>query len=164
MRPRERGIGYVFQDYALFPHWTVAQNVGGAFARGWPQPHRDVEAHRVDDLLRAFELADVRGSYPSQLSGGQRQRTAVARALAAAPQVLMLDEPFAALDGMLKNRLRAELLKKRAEHAVPIGLGRAVGGNVALDCAGNTLAQPCFVFSPASQSLSPSWSLFSFSA
>jgi len=120
LRPRERGIGYVFQDYALFPHWTVAQNVGGAFARGWPQPHRDVEARRVDDLLRAFELADVRGSYPSQLSGGQRQRTAVARALAAAPQVLMLDEPFAALDGMLKNRLRAELLKKRAEHAVPM--------------------------------------------
>ena len=120
LRPSERRIGYVFQDYALFPHWTVAQNVGGAFAHGWPQPLSAGQARRVDDVLRSFELADVRDSYPSQLSGGQRQRAAVARALVGEPRVLMLDEPFAALDGMLKNRLRAELLGKQREHAVPM--------------------------------------------
>jgi len=120
MRPSERRVGYVFQDYALFPHWTVAQNVGGAFARGWPQPLSAAQARRVEDALCSFELADVRDSYPSQLSGGQRQRAAVARALVGEPRVLMLDEPFAALDGMLKNRLRAELLGKQREHAVPM--------------------------------------------
>src|SRR5437870_2262290 len=120
MPTRERRVGYVFQDYALFPHWTVAQNVGGAFARGWPRPLSASQARRVDDVLRSFELVDVRDSYPSQLSGGQRQRTAVARALVGEPRVLMLDEPFAALDGMLKNRLRGELLGKQREHAVPM--------------------------------------------
>jgi molybdate transport system ATP-binding protein len=118
--PRERRVGYVFQDYALFPHWTVAQNVSGAFAHAWPQPLSAEEIRRVDGVLRSFELAEVRDSYPSQLSGGQRQRTAVARALVGEPKVLMLDEPFAALDGMLRNRLRAELLAKQNEHAVPM--------------------------------------------
>ena len=88
LRPRERGIGYVFQDYALFPHWTVAQNVGGAFARGWPQPHRDVEARRVDDLLRAFEqdqrvqryqryeqLLDYCRGHPGECASGPPVRT-----------------------------------------------------------------------------------------
>ncbi|HEY2819280.1 MAG TPA: ATP-binding cassette domain-containing protein [Casimicrobiaceae bacterium] len=120
LRPRDRRVGYVFQDYALFPHWTVAQNVAGAFARGWPQPLRAQATRRVDAMLHSFELADIRDSYPSQLSGGQRQRTALARALVAEPRLLMLDEPFAALDGMLKNRLRAELLKKQREHGVPM--------------------------------------------
>ena len=122
VRPRDRRVGYVFQDYALFPHWTVAQNVAGAFARGWPQPARAEAVQRVDEMLHSFELADIRDSYPSQLSGGQRQRTALARALVAEPLLLMLDEPFAALDGMLKNRLRAELLKKQREHGVPMVL------------------------------------------
>ena len=122
VRPRDRRVGYVFQDYALFPHWTVAQNVAGAFARGWPQPLRAQAAQRVDEMLHSFELADIGDSYPSQLSGGQRQRTALARALVAEPLLLMLDEPFAALDGMLKNRLRAELLKKQREHGVPMVL------------------------------------------
>jgi molybdate transport system ATP-binding protein len=118
--PRERRVGYVFQEYALFPHWTVAQNVSGAFARGWPRPLSASRARRVERVLLSFDLSDVRNSYPSQLSGGQRQRTAVARALVGRPRALMLDEPFAALDGMLKNRLRAELLAIQAHYDIPM--------------------------------------------
>ena len=118
--PRARRAGYVFQDYALFPHWTVAQNVSGAFARGWPRPLRASQARRVERVLISFDLSDIRDSYPSQISGGQRQRTAVARALLGRPRVLMLDEPFAALDGMLKNRLRAELLAIHARYDIPM--------------------------------------------
>ena len=120
MPTRERRVGYVFQDYALFPHWTVAQNVGGAFARGWPRPLSASQARRVERVLLSFDLSDVRNSYPSQLSGGQRQRTAVARALVGRPRALMLDEPFAALDGMLRNRLRAELLAIQAHYDIPM--------------------------------------------
>ena len=118
--PRDRRVGYVFQDYALFPHWTVAQNVSGAFARGWPRPLSASQARRVERVLLSFDLSDIRDSYPSQLSGGQRQRTAVARALVGRPRVLLLDEPFAALDGMLKNRLRAELLAIQAHYEIPM--------------------------------------------
>ncbi|HYT97563.1 MAG TPA: ATP-binding cassette domain-containing protein [Casimicrobiaceae bacterium] len=118
--PRARRAGYVFQDYALFPHWTVAQNVGGAFVRGWPRTLSASQARRVERVLVSFDLSDIRDSYPSQLSGGQRQRTALARALVGHPRILMLDEPLAALDGMLKNRLRAELLEIQARYDIPM--------------------------------------------
>jgi molybdate transport system ATP-binding protein len=120
LAPGARRVGYVFQDYALFPHWTVARNVGAAFARSWPRPLSAAQAARVERALTLFDLADVRDSYPAQLSGGQRQRTALARALVGRPRVLLLDEPFAALDGMLRERVRDELLALQARHDVPL--------------------------------------------
>ena len=117
---RRRGIGYVFQDYALFPHRTVYQNVATALAP--LLGHRLQAAHRdrVEALLDAFELSLVAGSYPSQISGGQRQRTALARALAAEPRLLLLDEPFNSLDTGLRARMRREVLQVWEKFKAPI--------------------------------------------
>jgi iron(III) transport system ATP-binding protein len=99
VEPEHRRIGMVFQDGALFPHLTVAGNVGfGAERR-----------ERVAECLELVGLADRAGDYPHELSGGERQRVALARALAADPEVVLLDEPFAALDAGLRESLRQEV-------------------------------------------------------
>ena len=112
--PRERGVGYVFQDYALFPHLTVAQNIGFALERGWLTPRRRARGARVRRWIDMFELGPVAESHPSRISGGQRQRVALARALVAEPRLVLLDEPFAALDPALRARMRSELCALQA--------------------------------------------------
>ncbi len=106
-----RRVGFVFQQYALFRHMTVARNVafGLDVRRGADKPSKSDIAARVDELLRLVELGDLGTRYPAQLSGGQRQRVALARALAVNPSVLLLDEPFGALDATVRKSLRKEL-------------------------------------------------------
>lgn len=107
----ERRVGFVFQQYALFRHMTVAKNVafGLDVRKGAAKPSKKDIAARVDELLRLVELGELGKRYPAQLSGGQRQRVALARALAVNPSVLLLDEPFGALDATVRKSLRKEL-------------------------------------------------------
>jgi sulfate transport system ATP-binding protein len=101
---QERRVGFVFQHYALFRHMTVAENV--AFGLDVRKESKKDTRARVDELLELVQLAHYRERYPDQLSGGQRQRVALARALAPRPQVLLLDEPFGALDARVRQDLR----------------------------------------------------------
>jgi sulfate transport system ATP-binding protein len=102
--PQARGIGFVFQQYAVFPHMTVFENVAFGL-RIRKLPKSEIE-QRVSDLLSVTELGGFGDRYPSHLSGGQQQRVALARALAVRPPVLLLDEPFAALDTRVRKDLR----------------------------------------------------------
>ena len=105
---RERRAGFVFQQYALFRHMTIARNIAfGLEVRPRKlRPSRKEVARRVDELLNLVQLDGLGGRYPSQLSGGQRQRVALARALAIEPRMLLLDEPFGALDAKVRKELR----------------------------------------------------------
>ncbi len=110
---RQRNIGFVFQHYALFKHMTIRQNIAfGMEIR--KRPKREVQK-RVEELLELVQLTGLGNRYPSQLSGGQRQRIALARALAVEPQVLLLDEPFGALDAKVRKELRAWLRRLHDE-------------------------------------------------
>lgn len=117
--PQQRGLAYVFQDYALFPHLTVLQNIGFSLRSGLFNPQRDLRHEAAARWLKAFGLEEVAHQYPAQLSGGQRQRTALARALVCEPRALLLDEPFAALDRPLRARLRSELKELQVQLALP---------------------------------------------
>jgi sulfate transport system ATP-binding protein len=111
--PQKRGIGFVFQHYAAFKHMTVFQNVAfGLSVR--KRPKAEIE-ERVNELLGIVGLAGYAKRYPSQLSGGQRQRMALARALAVEPSVLLLDEPFGALDAKVRAELRTWLRRLHDE-------------------------------------------------
>lgn len=104
---RSRGIGFVFQHYALFKHMTIRQNI--AFGLELRKAAKNKVKQRVEELLELVQLQGFGDRYPSQLSGGQRQRVALARTLAVNPQVLLLDEPFGALDAKVRKELRASL-------------------------------------------------------
>ena len=119
---RRRGVGYLFQEYALFPHLDVRQNIAFGLDKGWRNPRRGAGGGAVARWLDALGLRELSSRYPDELSGGQRQRVAVARALAAAPRALQLDEPFAALDTALRSKLRADLVALQAELSLPVVL------------------------------------------
>ncbi len=113
--PEKRPVGLVFQDGALFPHMTIAKNVGFGLARS--------EQGAVEGWLEQVGLAGLGGRYPHELSGGQQQRAALARAMAPGPQVLLMDEPFASVDIVLRRRLRRDcrkLLRERGATTVMV--------------------------------------------
>jgi molybdate transport system ATP-binding protein len=118
LAPQARGVGYLFQDYALFPHLTVRENIAFGLT-SWHRRLSTEDAQRVDALMDTFGLTSMAHSRPRTLSGGQQQRTALARALVCNPQVLLLDEPFAALNPMLRAQLRSELAAVRKQWGVP---------------------------------------------
>ncbi|HTV71189.1 MAG TPA: sulfate/molybdate ABC transporter ATP-binding protein [Rhizobiaceae bacterium] len=103
---RDRGVGFVFQHYALFPHMTVGENIAFGLDVSKTQRTRAEIAERVELLLRLVRLEGLGERFPAQISGGQRQRVALARALAVDPKVLLLDEPFGALDANVRRELR----------------------------------------------------------
>jgi molybdate transport system ATP-binding protein len=117
---RLRDVGYVFQDYALFPHLTVARNVAFGLKRSWPWHLPWGERLRLEEILDILELTPLGDSLPRDLSGGQRQRVALARALMRRPSLLLLDEPFSALDAPLRAKMRQELLRVRQRFNIPV--------------------------------------------
>lgn len=108
---QKRGIGFVFQQYALFRHQTVRENIafGLTLLPKSQRPDKAAIEARVDELLELVQLSHTKNRYPHELSGGQRQRIALARALATKPKLLLLDEPFGALDAKVRKELRGSL-------------------------------------------------------
>jgi len=120
INPKERNVGFVFQHYALFRHMTVFDNVayGLKVRPRKSRPSKEAIKQKVMELLQLVKLENFADRYPSQLSGGQRQRVALARALAVEPKVLLLDEPFGALDAKVRKELRRWLRKLHDEYHI----------------------------------------------
>ncbi len=119
--PRKRRVGYLFQDYALFPNMTVEENITaglktGEYRRRGLPTGRDREA-RTAEMIRLFRLEGLEKQYPAKLSGGQKQRVALARILCYEPEMIMLDEPFSAMDAHLRERLRLEMKEILREYS-----------------------------------------------
>lgn len=120
LAPQARRVAYLFQEYGLFPHLTIAQNICFGLTRRWKNPRRNDVPAAAQKWIAAFELESLIHSYPSEISGGQKQRVALARALAVEPDILLLDEPLAALDANLRKKMRIELAALLSRLAIPL--------------------------------------------
>lgn len=126
-KSQERRVGYLFQNYALFPNMTVEENIRVGLLQPEGRPgekrkekmSREEQKNRVEEMIRRFRLTGLEKRYPGQLSGGQQQRTALARILAYEPDVLLLDEPFSAMDTYLREGLRLELAQVLRDYQGP---------------------------------------------
>ena len=124
--PQERRVGFLFQQYALFPHMTVQKNIACGIRKpegAGRRDRRDQEADRdkrVAEMIRAMHLEGLENKFPAQISGGEQQRTALARILVNDPEVLLLDEPFSALDMHLRFRLERELRETLRQFGRPV--------------------------------------------
>ena len=107
LSPQKRKIGYLFQGYALFPNMTIEENIKtGLKAKKLP---KDEIKQKANDMMKRFHIEELAKRYPRQISGGQKQRTALARMLACEPEVILMDEPFSALDEYLREQIQDEL-------------------------------------------------------
>ena len=111
LKPQERRIGYLFQNYALFPTMTVAKNIEAGLSG-----KKEEKKKRVHEMIEKFRLSGLENRLPSELSGGQQQRVALARIMAYSPEVILLDEPFSALDVFLKDQLQRELKEMLSDY------------------------------------------------
>lgn len=120
LAPQKRRMAYLLQDYGLFPHLTVAQNICFGLSSLWVNPRRKPKLPAsAQRWIEAFELQAILENYPTEISGGQKQRTAMARALAVEPELLVLDEPLSALDVQLRIRMRKELAQLQSQLEIP---------------------------------------------
>ncbi|RHX85623.1 ABC transporter ATP-binding protein [Leptospira stimsonii] len=117
---QKRKIGYLPQGYSLFPHLSVRKNIEFPLKNGFPGRLKQDDQKRIEEILELFEIRNLSESYPKNLSGGQKQRVALARALVKRPDILLLDEPFAALNSELKDRMRKELKVIQKIHQIPV--------------------------------------------
>lgn len=113
---QQRSLGYVFQNYALFPHMNVKKNISYGL-KGWTEEEKE---KRVREMLELLHIEGLENNLPSQLSGGQKQRVALARALAPKPDILLLDEPFSALDMVVRMKLREKIREIQRELGIPV--------------------------------------------
>lgn len=120
LKPQQRNLAYLFQNYSLFPHLTVGQNIAFALIKGIVNPNKQEMPRQAKHWVEKLELADLLDLYPQQLSGGQQQRVALARALTSNPRMLLLDEPFSALDSDLRHKVRHEINELQHQLKIPM--------------------------------------------